>query len=168
MVDIRSLVPWRERSQAPAPREDFFDPFLNFRREVDRIFDSFFEGFGLRSAAGSDGWMSLAPALDVAESDKEVVVTAELPGVSEKDVEVTLADDLLTIKGEKKAEHEEKNGNFTYTERRYGSFSRSIRLPFHAGDAEVDAKYDKGVLTVRIPKPAEAQKAVRRIEVKAK
>jgi len=163
MMDFRSLVPWRDRSQAPTARDDFFDPFLNFRREVDRIFDSFFEGFGAR--AGGDGnW--LAPAVDIAESDKELVLTAELPGVNEKDVEVTLADDLLTIKGQKKAEHEEKNGSFTYAERRYGSFSRSIRLPFHAGDAEVDAKYDKGVLTIRIPKPAEVQKAVRRIEVR--
>jgi HSP20 family protein len=79
---------------------------------------------------------------------------------------VTLADDLLTIKGEKKAE-QEKNGNFTYAERRYGSFARSVRLPFQAGDVQIDAKYDKGVLTIRVPKPADAQKAARRIEVKA-
>jgi HSP20 family protein len=90
-----------------------------------------------------------------------------LPGVDEKDVSVTLANGLLTIKGEKKSEHEEKNSDATYVERRYGSFSRTVRLPFEVGNEKVDAKYDKGVLTVRVPKPAEVQKAVRRIEVKA-
>ena len=167
MVEIRSLVPWRGGSQSPAARDDFFDPFLNFRREVDHIFDSFLEGFGARSAAAGNGWLSLAPAVDVAKSEKELVITAEMPGVSEKDVEVTLTDDLLTIKGEKKAEREQKDGNYTYAERRYGSFSRSVWLPFQAGDVEIDAKYDKGVLTIRVPKPADAQKAARRIEVKA-
>lgn len=167
MVDFRSLVPWRERSQAPATRDEFFDPFLNFRREVDRIFDSFFEGVGSRAIDAGSVWTGLAPAVDIAETDKELVITAEVPGVSEKDVEVTLADNVLTIRGEKKSEHEQKNGNFAYAERRYGSFARSIRLPFDAGDAKVNAQYDKGVLTVTIPKPAEAQKQVRRIEVKA-
>jgi HSP20 family protein len=80
---------------------------------------------------------------------------------------MTLAGDLLTIKGEKKSEHEEKNGDATYIERRYGSFRRSVRLPFEAGNEKVDATYDKGVLTIRVPKPAEVQKALRRIEVKA-
>jgi HSP20 family protein len=163
MVDFRSLVPWRERSQAPATRDEIFDPFMNFRRELDRVFDSFFDGFGQRPLADLAG---LTPALDVSEDDKELVVTAEVPGVSEKDVDVTLSGDLLTIRGEKKAENEQKDGNVSYVERRYGSFSRSLRLPFDVKDEHVDATYDKGVLTVRIPKPAEAQSAVRRIEVK--
>src|SRR5581483_474596 len=143
--------------------EDFFDPFVSFRREIDRMFDSFFDGFG-RPAAVS--WGGATPALDVAENDKEFIVTAEVPGVSEKDVDVTLAGDVLTIKGEKKAEETQQNGDFSYMERRYGAFSRSIRLPFEVKDEKIDATYDKGVLTVRIPKPAEAQRSVRRIEVK--
>ena len=93
--------------------------------------------------------------------------TAELPGVRDKDLEVSLAGDVLTIKGEKKTETEETNGNATYTERRYGSFTRSLRLPFEVKDEEVDAKFKDGVLTVRLPKPADMQKQVRRIEVKA-
>src|SRR5581483_12364722 len=127
MVVFRSLVPWRDRSQAATTREDFFDPFVSFRREIDRMFDSFFDGFG-RPAAVS--WGGATPALDVAENDKEFIVTAEVPGVSEKDVDVTLAGDVLTIKGEKKAEQTQQNGDFSYMERRYGAFSRSIRLPF--------------------------------------
>jgi len=164
MVDIRSLVPWRARPQAPAIRDESFDPFVSFRREVDRMFDTFFDGFGWPSSVG---WTGLTPALDVAETDKELVITAEVPGVTEKDVDVTLAGDLLTIKGEKKAEEEQKNGALSYVERRYGSFSRSVRLPFAVKDENVDATYDKGVLTIRIPKPAEVQNASRRIEVKA-
>lgn len=163
MVDFRSLVPRRERSQSPATRDDFFDPFVGFRREMDRMLDSFFDGFGERRVAD---WPGLRPALDVQENDKELIVTAEVPGVSEKDVDVTLSGDLLTIKGEKKAEDEQKNGNFSYVERRYGAFSRSLRLPFAVKDEEVNATYDQGVLTIRIPKPAEAQTSVRKIEVK--
>src|SRR5690606_31305227 len=97
---------------------------------------------------------------------KELVITAEMPGLEEKDLDVSLTGDLLTIKGEKKAEHEERNGGAYYVERRFGSFSRSVRLPFQVDDQDVEAKYDKGVLTIRIPKPLEMQKAVRRIPVK--
>ena len=132
------------------------------------MFDDFFTGFGGRELqSGSKGWQGLTPMIDVAESDKEIVVRAELPGLDNKDFEVTLTGDVLTIKGEKKAEHEEKNGDTHYMERRFGSFSRAVRLPFEVEDETVDAKYDKGVLTIRVPKPADARKAVRRIEVKA-
>ena len=83
-----------------------------------------------------------------------------------KDFEVTLAGDVLTIKGEKKAKTENRNGSGYYVERLFGSFARSLRLPFEVYDEQVEAKYDKGVLTVKVPKPAEAQRHVRRIEVK--
>ena len=166
MVDFKSLVPWRsDTPQVPATREDFFDPFVTLRREMDRMFDDFFGGGSLRLAPA--GWQGTTPVVDVDETDKELIVTAELPGVSDKDVEVSLVGDILTIKGEKKAEHEEKDGNATYMERRFGSFSRSLRLPFEVKDEKVDAKFKDGVLTIRLPKPAEMQRSVRRIEVKA-
>ena len=167
MVDFKALVPWRNnKSQVPVTRGDLLDPFVAFRREMDRMFDDFLDGGLLRP--GFTGWQGLTPAVDIDETEKEMVVTAELPGVNEKDVEVSLAGDLLTIKGEKKAEHEEKNGDSTYMERRFGSFARSVRLPFDAGDEKVDATFDNGVLTIRVPKPAELQRAVRKIEVKSK
>ncbi|MFO7298231.1 MAG: Hsp20/alpha crystallin family protein [Pseudomonadota bacterium] len=144
-------------------RDDFFDSMFSLRREVDRIFDEFFNAFGSFGQTG----LSLRPAVDIAEDDKELVISAEIPGLDEKDLEVSLAGDLLTIKGEKKAEHEERNGGAYYVERRYGSFSRSVRLPFQVDDQNVEAKYDKGVLTIRIPKPIEMQKAVRRIPIKS-
>ena len=166
MVDLKSLVPWRNnnKSQTPAVRDDFFDPFVTFRREMDRMFEGFFGG-----APGNpqSNWRHLTPAVDVDENEKEIIVTAELPGITDKDVEVGLAGDILTIKGEKHSQHEQKNGDSSYTERRFGSFSRVVRLPFEAGEEAVDAMFGNGVLTVRIPKPAHLQRAVRRIEVRA-
>jgi HSP20 family protein len=166
MVDFKALVPWRNnKSQTPAMREDYFDPFVTFRREMDRMFEDFFGGGALRSARG--GWQGITPAVDIDETEKEMVITAELPGVSDKDVEVSLVGDMLIIKGEKKAEHEQKDGDSYYMERRFGSFSRSVRLPFEVSDEKVDAKFKDGVLTIHLPKPAELQRAVRRVEVRA-
>jgi HSP20 family protein len=163
-MNLGALVPWRDKAQLPATRDDNHDPFVAFRREVDRMFDDFFYGgpFGFRP------WLaaSVSPTIDVSDGENELVVTAELPGLDEKDFEVTLAGDVLTIKGEKKVENDNRNGNTYYVERRFGSFSRSVQLPFEAGDQQVEAKYDKGVLTIRVPKPAEVQRQVRRIEVK--
>src|SRR5947199_4894425 len=98
----------------------------------------------------------------MAETDKELVITAEMPGLDEKNFEVTVAGDLLSVKGEKKAEHEQQNGDAFYMERRFGSFSRSVRLPFEVNDQPVDAKFDRGVLTIRVAKPAGTQRAARR------
>jgi HSP20 family protein len=149
----------------PATREDFFDPFVTLRREMDRMFDDFFGGSALRPAYS--GWQGATPAVDIDETDKELIVTAELPGVRDKDVEVSLAGDILTIKGEKRDAREQKSGDSYYAERRFGSFSRSLRLPFELGDEKVDAKFKDGVLTIHLPKPAELQRSIRRIEVKA-
>ena len=102
-----SLIPWRSKSQSMSRRDDFFDPMLSLRREVDRIFDEFFNGFG---NIGHDAGLSLRPAVDIAEDDKELVISAEIPGLDEKDLDVSLAGDLLTIKGEKKVEKEEEEG----------------------------------------------------------
>src|SRR5690349_15920644 len=135
MVDFRSLVPWRHgnKAQLPATREDFFDPFVTFRREMDRMFEDFFGGGTMR--AMQSGQM-LTPAVNVDETAKEIVVTAELPGVEHKDIEVNLVADILTIKGEKKAERDEHNGDSHYMERRVGSFSRAIRLPFEVKEED--------------------------------
>ena len=165
MVNFKSLVPWRSHNvQIPSARENLFDPFLGFRREIDRMFDDFFESAGWRPFGGTSGVM---PAIDFEESAKEFVITAELPGVNEKDIEVDLAGDLLTIKGEKKSEHENRDSNGHRLERRFGSFERSLRLPFEVKDEQVDAKVSNGVLTIRLPKPADLQRPSRRIEVQS-
>jgi len=170
MLDLRSLVPWGHKSNEPAATKASQEPIALFRHEMDRLFDNFFNGFGSFGTAlagnGKDVWTGLGPALDVKDTDKELVITAELPGVDEKDFDVTLVGDLLTIKGEKKHEHEEKNGEREYIERSYGAFSRTVRLPFEAGDQDVEAKFDKGVLTLTIPKPATLVESVKHITVK--
>jgi HSP20 family protein len=130
---------------------------------MDRLFD---ETFGGRAMTRWPGFQGVDLRLDVSETDKEIKVTAELPGVDEKDVEITLTDDLLTIKGEKKVEEERKDDSYHMVERSYGSFARSLRLPFSVDQDKVEARFEKGVLTVRLPKPAEAQRPARRIEIK--
>lgn len=180
MLDLKTLIPWGQKSGVqprtgvPTRHEDHQDPFVAFRREVDRLFDDFFsgrDGFGSRALRGlDDGWFGGMPTIDVTDSDNELVVSAELPGVDEKDIDVTLSGDVLTISGEKKHEHkepDEKEGGHRYVERRYGSFSRSVRLPFEAGEQDVKADFDKGVLTIRIPKPDEVQGKVKKIDVKS-
>ena len=106
------------------------------------------------------------PELDVRENTNAIIVEAELPGVDEKDVTVTLANGMLTIKGEKKHEKEEKGENYHFTERSFGSFERSVRLPDTIDEAKVEAKFDKGVLKVTAAKKPEAVKAERKIEIK--
>jgi HSP20 family protein len=166
MANRKSLVPWRSNeAKAPAARDDFWDPFLSFRHEVDRMFDDFFEGAGWRPFGS--GFGDVMPAVDVEEEEGELIVTAELPGVSQKDIEVHLSGDLLTIKGEKKFEREQRDGGSRRLERRFGSFERSIRLSFEVNDEKVDAKFSNGVLTIRLPKPPEMQRSSRRIEVRA-
>ena len=166
MVDFKALVPWRDKSQTPAPRDEYHDPFLAFRREVDRMFDDIFSGFGRRAVGSPFGpWSTATPSMDLTDNEKEIVVTAEMPGLDEKDFEVTVSGDLLTLKGEKKDENEHRNGDAYYMERRFGSFSRSVRLPFEVKDEKVDARYEKGVLTIRVPKPADLQRQARRIDV---
>ena len=166
-MNLGSLIPWRDKTQVDAYPETYSDPFASFRREVDRMFDDFFSSASRGMQPWNAGWHAMAPRIDISDSDKELVLTAEMPGLDEKDFEVTLAGDILTIKGEKKTENEDRNGNAYYVERRFGSFSRSVRLPFAAGDQQVEANYDRGVLTVRVARPPEAQRNVRRIEVKA-
>jgi HSP20 family protein len=110
----------------------------------------------------------LAPKIDIAETKDAIDLTAELPGVGEKDVDVTLADGMLTIRGEKKTERDERNKdkNWHVVERSYGSFSRAIPLPFDPDPAKVEAMFDKGVLHIHLPKPAEMAKKQQKIEIK--
>jgi HSP20 family protein len=140
------------------------DPFGSLFREVQKTF----EDFSRRSPIAGLGSDMLAPKLDIAESKDAIDLTAELPGVDEKDVDVTLADGMLTIRGEKKSERDEtdKEKNWHVVERNYGSFSRTISLPFDPDPAKVEAKFDKGVLHIHLPKPAEVAKKQQKIEIK--
>jgi HSP20 family protein len=136
-------------------------------REIEKTFDEFSRRSPLAGFYGAGNGMT-EPKIDVAEGKDGIDVTAELPGVEEKDIEVTLADDMLTIRGEKKTERDErgKDKNWHLVERSYGSFSRTIRLPYEPESKNVEAKFDKGVLHIHLPKPAEIAKKEKKIEIR--
>ena len=178
MAEAATKLPVRtEKSTAPAPSGNWTAPFESLRREIDRLFDDFHPfDFRLPSTRSlfahelpslrNAGW-SVAPAMDLVEKDKEYEITAELPGIDEKNVEIKLSNHTLTIKGEKKEEKEEKDKDYYLSERRYGSFQRSFQVPEGVDTGKIDASFSKGVLTVKLPKTAEAQKAEKKITVKA-
>ena len=157
-MNLKSLIPVsRDRAVAGSS-----SPFMSLQREIDRLFDDFSRGF---PTFGGGPALSLMPSMDVTETDKDIEITAELPGLEEKDVQINVADNLLTIRGEKKAEKEEKDKNYRLVERSYGSFERTLELPDGVNADAIKASIAKGVLKVTVPKPAPAQ--VKKIEVKA-
>ena len=152
-----------------------WSPYFNLRQEIDRLFEDFGKGFFAspfrpfdfepqwsRAAAAAS-----APAVDIAESDKAYEITAELPGLDEKNIEVKVANDTLTIKGEKKEEKEQKEKDYYLSERSYGSFERYFRVPEDVDVDKIEANLKSGVLRVVLPKKAEAQKPEKKVEVKA-
>ena len=142
------------------------DIFAAMRDEMDRVFERFQHGWPRFPALFRREGAVTVPELDVRENTTAILVEAELPGVDEKDVTVTLANGMLTIKGEKKHEKEEKGENYYLAERSFGSFERSIRLPDTIDENKLEAKFDKGVLRVTAAKKPEAVKAERKIEIK--
>ena len=163
----------------PASTESAGDRIMGLRREMDRLFDDFLGGFPAspfaKPGSGLEPFAPLgrffgatAPAVDLVEKEKAFELSAELPGMGEEDIDVTLSNDMLTIKGEKKEEHEEKEEGRYLSERRYGSFERAFRLPDGVDCDKIDAQFDKGILTFTLPKTKEAQKRSRKIAVKAK
>jgi HSP20 family protein len=143
------------------------DVFSTMRNEMNRMFERFERDWPrLPSLFGGGNGGALVPELDVHESASAITVEADLPGVEEKDVTVTLRDGVLTIKGEKKQEREEKNESYHLTERSFGSFQRSLRLPDTIDENKVEANFDKGVLKITAAKKPEAVKAERTIAIK--
>ncbi|MDQ0559060.1 HSP20 family protein [Rhizobium mesoamericanum] len=169
-MSVRDLIPWgrNDGNQAPSLyRDSDRDPFLALHREVNRLFDDVFRGFGsaLPSLGGATnafgaGW----PNIEISDSDKEIKVTAEVAGLEEKDIEVLLNDGVLTLKGQKNSETEDKNKQFS--ERFYGRFERRIPLGFDVEEDKVEALFKNGVLTVTLPKTEKAQSQVKRIAIK--
>src|SRR5262245_18868142 len=145
------------------------DVFSTMREEMDRMFERFEHGFPRWPALFRHGHVDglVNPELDVRESAASIIVEAELPGVEEKDISVTLANGVLTIKGEKKQAKDEKGENFYVSERSYGSFERSLCLPDSVDETKVDAKFENGVLKVTAAKKPEAVKAERKIAIKS-
>lgn len=166
-MSMRDLIPWNRSSRVPVQRGEEGTPFLTLHREMNRLFDDAFRGFELaqfRSDRVFDRAWSW-PDIEVSENDNEVMITAELPGLEDKDVEVQLSNGVLAIKGEKKTETEDKERLFS--ERFYGRFER--RIPIDGIDEDkVNASFRNGVLVVTLPKSAEAQRNVKRIAINGK
>jgi HSP20 family protein len=151
------LTTWKPfRELAP------FKDFERMRREMDRLWDSFFDG-GLRGRTERVGeWL---PSLDVSETKNELVVKAEVPGMDPKDIDISLSDGMLTIKGEKKQEKEEKEADYHLVERSYGSFIRTVQLPKEVQSEKINAAYKNGILKITLPKSEEAKKKEVKIKV---
>ena len=161
-ISMRDLIPWgRDRNVPSSSSGENANPFLALHREMNRIFDDFARGFDLPTLSGrwSGGW----PHVEVSDNDDEVKVVAELPGLDEKDIDVSLQEGMLTIKGEKKSE----NQNAVYSERWHGQFERAVRLGPDVDPDRVSASFKNGVLTVTAQKRPQAQRQTRRIEVKS-
>ncbi len=163
--------PGKAEAKAPVPTGgDWFDTsFMELRRQMDRLFDSFAGGMQLPSLGASFDLPALRGAVpvrfDVSESNDAIEVSAELPGLDEQDVEVVLENGVLTVKGEKKAESKKKEKDYYLAERSYGSFRRSFRLPDTVDEDKINADFDKGVLKLVLPKLAEAKSKAKRIQI---
>lgn len=153
------LIPWRRKERETAP---ITNPWL-FQREFDDFVERFF-GEEPLSTHGIFG-RAFSPVVDIVENDNDIIVRAEIPGMEQKDLDVNLAGDVLTIKGEKKAEHEERGDNFHRIERSYGSFSRSFSLPCEVQTDKVEASYKSGVLSLKLPKSEGCKKKAVKITV---
>lgn len=164
---LRDLVPGRfDRMTGMVPAWGDRDPIMGLHRDVDRLFDEFRRSLGAPVTQDERGLNSLlAPRIDVVEGDQEVRVEAELPGLSEKDIDVSYADGVLTIQGEKTADTEDDSGRWYLRERVHGRFHREIPLGLKVEEDKIDATFKNGILTVTLPKTAESRTEAKRIPV---
>jgi len=149
---------------AKTPASRVANPFDRLQHQIDRVFSDFSSGMRWPEIfAGAD--VDVLPSTEVHHGDKAVTITCELPGVAEDEIDIAVADDTVTISGEKKSETEHKNGDYFRTERAYGSFCRSVSLPFDIDADAVKAKFKDGVLSLTIPKPAETKTNSRKVTI---
>jgi HSP20 family protein len=165
-----------KQAEPPVAHRDWW-PLESLRREVERVFDEFYRGhwrlpftrtaFDVAPIRPAEAIWGATPAVDIVERDQDYIITAEMPGVQATEVEVTLSNGRLTVKGEKREEKEEDRKGVHLSERRYGSFQRTFRVPEGVEAEKITASFKNGILTVTLPKTAEAQQAARKIDVKA-
>ena len=168
-MSVRDLIPWGRSSNEVSTvfHNDDRNPFLSLHREVNRLFDDVSRSFGnhLPTFGPQSSFSGSWPSVEISETDKEIKVAAEIPGLEEKDVEVLLGDGVLTLKGEKVSETEDKDKQFS--ERFYGRFERRIPLGAEVEEEKIDARFKNGVLNIVLPKSAKAQSQVKRIEIRS-
>jgi HSP20 family protein len=168
MMNIRDLIPWsRGDGREVTARREGDDPMLALQSDINRVFENFWRSFDVPMLGEDDGGLLdlSVPRVDIREGEREVEVLAELPGMDEDDVDVSIAEGMLTIRGEKKAEREEEEQGYILRERTFGRVERVVPLPDGLDLDAAEATFKNGVLTVRIPKTAESQALHRRIQV---
>jgi len=166
---ITDLIPWRKNEEnVPVHHRQYEDSLLDLRSQMNHIFDEFFDQpFGLSAFNGDSAWKGdFAPRLDISETEKEITISIELPGLEPEDVHISLDHNALTISGEKRAELEDKDKRFYRVERSYGSFYRSIPLPNEVNENEIDATFKRGLLKVTLPKAKATEKKSKHISIK--
>ena len=165
-MTMRDLIPWgRNQQTTPSRYRDEGDPFMTLHREMNRLFDDVFRTFDMApfGSFGGTGRRAGWPSVEVSETDKDVRISAELPGLEDKDVEVLMGDGVLTLRGEKKSEIEDTDRAFS--ERSYGRFERRIPLAWEVEEDKIDAAFRNGVLTVTMPKSPESKPNAKRIAI---
>jgi HSP20 family protein len=176
MAEESEKVPTKT-GKSPSIFEETWQPLARLRTDMERMFEDFFSSVS-SSLSGRKGtvepfrtvermFTGSAPAVDLVEKENTYEMSVELPGLDDKDVRLSLKDDVLTLSGEKKEQTEEKKQGYHFSERRFGSFRRSFRLPDDVDQDKIEANFKKGVLTVTLPKNPEAAKSEKKIEVKA-
>jgi len=172
-MTLKDMVPWRwgglrHWDEESRPYESFLREMDSLHKEMDRLFEDFWKGSTSQTFM-TQPWQqgALSPRIDESEDEKSFHIKVELPGMDKDDVDVTLSGGVLTIRGEKKQEEEEKGKNFYRKERSFGSFRRSLPIPVDVDETRVEAKFEKGVLFIELPKTAEAIKKVKHISIKA-
>lgn len=162
-MTLRNLVPSFGKKRVPV-RYGEDNPFSLLHNDLDRLFDNFFSGFDMEPFGRHSG--SFSPDVEVSENDKDIRVSAELPGLDENDIDISLTDDTLTISGEKKEEKENREKGYYVKERTYGSFKRSIPLYAKIQADKADAHFKKGVLTITLPKTEKTFEEKKKISIK--
>jgi len=167
-MQIKDMVPWaRKDLPAESRATDEDGPIASLQREMNRVFESFWSGAGRPFGSLPAAFATGAPRTDVVETDAGVEVTIELPGMEEKDIEVTLTDEAVTIRGEKKVERKEEKKGYYVSERSYGSVYRTVPLPSGVDSDKAEAKFRNGVLSVHLPHSSEARAKVKKVAVKS-
>jgi HSP20 family protein len=180
-MTLKEMVPWRwgglrRWDDEDRPFESFLREMDSLHKDMDRLFEDFWRGSG-RHSPMTTHWPSMmatpwahgevTPRVDETEDEKAFHIQVELPGMDKEDVDITMANGLLTIRGEKKREEEEKGKDFYRKERSFGAFRRSLPIPADVDESKIDASFTKGVLYIELPKTEEARKKITHIDIKA-
>jgi HSP20 family protein len=172
-MTLKQIIPWRwgglsSWEDEDRPFDSFFHGMDSLHKEMDRLFESFWEGNGRHtSMTKSRSHFHVTPLVDETEDEKAFHIKVELPGMDQEDVDITLTNGQLTIRGEKKRDEEEKGKDFYRRERSFGSFCRSLPIPIDVDESRIEASFKKGVLSIELPKSDEARKKVKHIHVEA-